>query len=61
MMLFLLGEVIEEKISENLKDKCTIAIYDGLTCGGTHYIAVYVSYIINEGKCGERVEINLLG
>lgn len=60
-MLFLMGKVIEEKIADQLKDKHTMAIYDGLTLCGTHYVVVYVSYILNGGTSEERLEINLLG
>ena len=61
MMIFLLGELVEEKITSQLQNKHAVAIYDGLTRSGTHYIALYVSYILNEGEEGERLEINLLG
>lgn len=63
MVLFLLGEIVEEKITEQLKNAHAVCMYDGVTRSGTHYVAVYVSYILNEGKGkdgGERVEINLL-
>eukprot|EP00986_Skeletonema_menzelii_P018329 scaffold26626_cov178-Skeletonema_menzelii.AAC.7 len=63
MLLLLLGEIVEEKITEQLKNSHAVAIYDGFTRSGTHYMALYVSYILNEGKGkeeGERLEINLL-
>eukprot|EP00985_Skeletonema_marinoi_P021117 scaffold12803_cov94-Skeletonema_marinoi.AAC.2 len=63
MILFLLGEIVEETITEQLKNKHALGIYDGVTRGGIHYVGFYVSYIINEGKGkdgGERLEINLL-
>ncbi len=56
-----LGRGCRRKIVEQLKDKQAIAIYDKLTCARAHSTAIFVSYILNEGKSGERVEVNLFG
>ena len=63
MLLLLLGEIVEEKITEQLKNSHAVGIYDGLTRAGVHYIGFYVSYIANEGQGvegDEHLEINLL-
>ena len=61
MMLFLLGDIVEEKITSQLEYAHAVGVHDGFMRAGTHCIALHVAHALNEGKEGERLEINLLG
>jgi hypothetical protein len=49
MMMFILGEVVETKVSKMLKKAKAIGLYDGFTRNSTHYIAHYALFIEGEG------------
>ncbi len=47
--MFILGEVVETKVSKMLKKAKAIGLYDGLTRNSTHYVALYALFIEGEG------------
>ena len=56
-----LGEVVQEKITESLRDKHACLMYDGLSRDSVAYTGVYASIIEEEGTEDERQRIFLLG
>lgn len=49
MMMFILGEVVETKITRLLVNTKAVGLYDGFTRNSTHYVALYASFIEGEG------------
>ena len=49
MMMLLLGEVVESKITQMLAKAKAVGLYDGFTRNSTHYVALYASFIEGEG------------
>jgi hypothetical protein len=50
MMMFILGEVVETKITKMLVNAKAVGLYDGFTRNSTHYVALYASFIEGEGS-----------
>ncbi len=63
MMLLILGEVVESKITKMLETAKAVGLYDGFTRNATHYVALYASFIEGEGFQDENTthRIILLG
>jgi hypothetical protein len=63
MMIFILGEVVESKITKMLVNAKAVGLYDGFTRYSTHYVALYASFIEGEGSEVEKTthRIILLG
>ena len=63
MIMLILGEVVESKITQMLATAKAVGLYDGFTRNSTHYIALYVSFIEGEGLQDENTthRIILLG
>jgi len=61
MLIFLLGEVVQEKLTKSMKDRHGILVYDGLSRDSTHYVGVYAAYIEDEEGKDEKLRIALLG
>ncbi len=53
-MMFILGEVVESKVSKLLKKAKAIGLYDGFTCNSTHYVALYALFTEGEGDASFR-------
>jgi hypothetical protein len=49
MMMFILGEVVDTKVSKMLEKAKATGLYDGLTQNSTHYVALYALFIEGEG------------
>ena len=49
MMMLILGEVVESKITKMLATAKAVGLYDGFTRNSTHYVALYASFIEGEG------------
>lgn len=60
MVIFVLGEVVEEKMMKKMKGKKGILLHDGWTQDGTHFTAIYAAFVVDEGTVEQHVEINLL-
>ena len=60
MLIFLLGEVVQEKITKLMEDKFGCLIHDGLTNDSMHYIGLYASFIEDEGGEDEKLRMPLL-
>lgn len=48
-LLLSLEKVVEDKISERMKNKKGTILYDGWTRDGTHYVAIYAAYVDDAG------------
>ena len=49
MMMLILGEVVESKITKMLVTAKAVGLYDGFTRNSAHYVALYASFIEGEG------------
>lgn len=60
MTIFLLTEVVQDEITNRIKNARGIIIADGLSRGGTHYEATMYAYVKDEGKAEARLDILLI-
>ena len=60
LAIIILGEIVQDKIKLLMESRKGCIIHDGMSRNGTHFMAVYASYIANEGTDDEHLEINLL-
>ena len=57
MMMLILGEVVESKITKMLETAKAVGLYDGFTRNATHYVALYASFIEGERRASSKTKV----